>query len=134
VGGSSISGYADLERESKQRGFSAEAEAWLLSRAVWAWGSIREAASSAGVHELDAAWCKVSQHSTVLCYKAGELPVSAPLSPFSFFFPLLFLLETKGRFRLLIIFLLLKIIIKVHCPCPTSPAGLMMPLAGWGPI
>lgn len=86
-----------MERESKQRGFSAEAEAWLLSRAVWAWGSIREAASSAGVHELDAAWCKVSQHSTVLCYKAGELPVSAPLSPFFFFFPPFISVGNKGE-------------------------------------
>lgn len=119
--GSSISGYADLERESKQRGFSAEAEAWLLSRAVWACGSIREAVSGAGVHELDAAWCKVSQHSVVLCYRLGNW-LEKLLSFLSLTPPplLLFLLETKRRFRLFCFGFLL---VEVPIPCRFGDAS-----------
>lgn len=51
--------------------------------------------------------------------QAGELPVSAPLSSFFLFSPL-FLLETKGRFRLFFSFFLKRGKIKVLAPSSQS--------------
>lgn len=70
--------------------------------------------------------CGVRFPSTAWFCITGWGTGSKRSSLFFFFFSLLlFLLETKERFRLFFFFFL----IEVPIPCPTSPAGLAMPLA-----